>query len=166
MVNATKRATAVQAQVADPSRAQVFLDFFAHRNASDWSAAAALFTDDAYFVLNTSNNNVCTYRTPCFGRDSILQNLQAVDAIQTNRCTRVTSIEVMGDIVTGRFESRHDALRRKGIDRILFGFLAQVQDGQILSFYIRPDLADPQTALSQTGQIVGPPIPTPNPPCG
>lgn len=161
MVNQVKRV------LADPSRAQVILDFFVHRNASDWNAAAALFTDQAYFVLNTHNNNVCTYRTPCFGRDSILQNLQAVDAVQTNRCTTVTSIEVMGDIVTGRFESRHDALRRKGIERILFGFLAQVEDGRILSFYIRPDLADPQTALSQLRtETVGPPIPTPNPPCG
>ncbi|MHB8576453.1 MAG: hypothetical protein ACYDCQ_14110 [Dehalococcoidia bacterium] len=169
LLGVQKRSQSAHAQVADPSRAQVILDFFADRNAGDDNAAAALFADNAFFVINSIFGD-CSLHTPCYDRASILQDLQVVDTAQSNHCGTVTSIEVMGDIVTGRLEARNDPLRARGIERSVLGFMAEVQDGEMISFYLRPDLGDPQTALN-AAIIAGRaqaevPIPTPTPPCG
>ncbi len=134
----------------------------ADRDASHEDVAASLFTDDAYFALNNPVSG-CNYQTPCFGPAAILKGIQTIDTAQPNRCSKVFATQVTGDIVTGRIDVRHDGLRRRGIERIYLAFLAQVDNGKILSFYVRPDLSDRQTALNQASpnQPVGSPIPTP-----
>ena len=159
VVQSPAPASPAPTQHIDPS-AQLIMDFIADRDSNNEEAAAALFTDDAFFVLNNPVGD-CNYHTPCFGRAAILKGIQTIDSAQPNRCSKVFGTEVAGSIVIGRIDVRHDGLRRRGIERIYLSFLAQVKDGQILSFYVRPDLDDAQTALNQAtqGQPAGTPLP-------
>jgi ketosteroid isomerase-like protein len=169
VVQLRQHTNSAHAQVADPSRAQVILDWAAARNRSDNAATAALFADNTFYISAAPQS--CTTQTPCYDRASVLQSLpNLAAALAGNACLTVTTIQVSGSIVTGRFEARNDAQRARGVERSVVAFMAEVRDGQIIAFVHRYDSADPQTALSTaiaagTAQP-GTPIPTPNSLCG
>jgi len=164
-----QHARPARAQVADPSKAAVILNWYAARNHGDDDAAAALFADNAFFV-GAALTGFCSVQSPCYDRASELRNLQTVAAATPNLCFTVTDIAVHGNIVTGRLEGRSDTNRRIGIEHTVATFLAEVQDSKIIAFVQRSDSGDPFTALRDainagTAQA-GAPIPTPNPVCG
>ncbi len=140
------------------------------RNRGDLAAAAALLADNALFVASGASgpSSLCTPAAPCYDRASIMQYISS--EVTRRTCFRVTSIQAAGDLVTGRGEVRSDDLRSSGIERVVIGFLAEVQDGQMAAWFARSDLADPQTALSQAipagAAQPGTPISPPTAPCG
>jgi hypothetical protein len=163
------RTRPVQAQVADPDRAAVILNWYAARNQGDLNAAAAMFADNTFFV-SSALAGTCSLQAPCHDPASALPSLQASDAGNSHGCLTVTSIQVDGSIVTGRTEVRNDALRSRGVERSITAFMAEVRDGKIVSLFQRADQGDTLTALNGaiaagTAQA-GTPIPTPNSVCG
>ena len=169
VVQLRQHTSSAHAQVADPSRAQVILDWAAARNRGDNTATAALFAETTFYI--SAAPQACNTQTPCYNRAAVLQSLPDLAvALAGNACLTVTTIQVSGSIVTGRFEARNDTQRSRGVERSIVGFMAEVRDGQIIAFVHRFDTADPQTALSTaiaagTAQP-GAPIPTPNSLCG
>jgi len=109
------RTRPVQAQVADPGRAAVVLNWHALSNQGDDNAAAALFADNAFFV-RANPAGACSLQAPCYDRTSALQSLQASDT-GAHLCLTVTSLQVGGSIVTGRVQVKNDANRSNGIEQ-------------------------------------------------
>jgi len=112
VVQLRQHTSAAQAQVADPRRAQVILDWAAARNRNDNAATAALFADNTFYI--SAAPQACTTQTPCYDRASVLQSLPNLAvSLQGHACLKVTTIQVRGSIVTGRFEAQNDSIRRQ-----------------------------------------------------
>ena len=168
LLSSHARSQPVQAQAVESSRTAVILNWFAARNQGDDTAAAAMFADNIFFVSG-SPVGTCSTQSPCHDPAAALQSLLASDT-GAHYCVTVTSIQENGSIVTGRNEVRNDSTRSRGIERISAAFMAEVQDGKIVSLFQRVDRADAQTALSGaiaagTAQA-GTPIAMPDPVCG
>jgi hypothetical protein len=156
------------AQSVDANRAAVLLQRFDALNRGDVDAYMAA-VPMAPFAVGSGATGACSQATPCSDRDAIRAYVMPIMATP-HLCETVTSIGVNGSIVTGRIEVRSDTARARGIERTVSWFMADVRDGLIYSYFLRNDLADPQTALNAaitagTAQPA-PSMPTPDPPCG
>jgi hypothetical protein len=153
---------------AEPSKASVVQAWLDARNGGDEDAAAALLADDVFYIGNPAAP--CNPQGPCFDRASVQQSNSVVDARNANRCYTLAEFQVAGNIVTGSFDTRSDAIRGRGTERIIAAFMAEVVDGKIAKIVQFDDTGDAQTVLFRavaagTAQP-GVPLPTPDPPCG
>ncbi|MHB8576430.1 MAG: hypothetical protein ACYDCQ_13980, partial [Dehalococcoidia bacterium] len=152
---------------ANLDQVAVVLNFFDALNHGDADAAAASFADNG-FMVGAAPKGLCSLATPCYDNAAIHTNMNLLVKIP-NLCETVTSVQSVGGFVTGRVEVRQDGIRANGIERVVQSFLVQVQDGQILAYFGRNDLADPQTAaniaIAAGQQARGTALPTPNPSC-
>jgi hypothetical protein len=93
-----------------------------------------------------------------------------VDGRNANRCWAIAEVQIAGNIVTGRFDIRSDAIRARGIERTISAFMAEVVDGKIAKIVQFDDTGDAQTVLFRAvvaGTLQpGTPLPTPEPACG
>jgi hypothetical protein len=154
-------------QQVDLRRAAIVQQYFTALAAGDVDGALALFAPNAEFIGSRPTGN-CSAHSPCTELAGIRQQLDANLALG-HHCQVATSLEVVGSTVLGRTLLRNDAIRARGIERILQTFLAQVPEDQITALYLVQDLTDPQTvtdlAILAGTQAPAPPLPTPDPPC-
>ena len=156
------------ALAADPSKAAVVQAWLDARNRGDEDAAAGLLAEDVFYIGNP--NAPCNPQDPCQDRASVRQSNSVVDARNANRCYSLAEVQVAGNVVTGRFDNRSDAIRGRGIERIISAFMAEVVDGKIAKIVQFDDTGDAQTVLFRAvvagSAQPGAPLPTPDPPCG
>jgi ketosteroid isomerase-like protein len=161
-------ALSAPALATDPSKAAVVQAWLDARTRGDQDAAAALLADDVFYIGNPAAP--CNPQGPCYDRASVQQSNSAVDARNANRCYSLAEVQVAGNVVTGRFDNRSDAIRGRGIERIISAFMAEVVDGKIAKIVQFDDTGDAQTVLFRAvvagSAQPGAPLPTPDPPCG
>lgn len=165
LVGMQHRTLPVGAQQA--ARAAVLQQYFDAVNRGDASGATAVFADNAIFVA--AGGTLCTPQAPCTDAAGVLQRLQS--NVAGHACQTLDEVQVAGAIVSGRFESRNDAGRARGVGRVLESFIAQVSQDKITFLAVLFDTEDPQTALNLaigagTAQPTSPPIPNPATVCG
>lgn len=167
LVLAPRLATAQIPEQTDLERAGPVIRWAEAINRGDANAAAQPYAENAFFVGGAATG-LCSLETPCYGREAI-RSLQESLAGSPGFCLLITSIQVNGSLVTGRHELRTDSFRARGIERDSLGFLAQVLNGEIVSFFGRRDLGDLQTAMGdaiRAGTLPpGAPIDRPDPVC-
>jgi ketosteroid isomerase-like protein len=147
------------------NRAAVIQQYFDAVNRTDPEAALAMFAEDAVFIGSRANGS-CSQQTPCSGRATIGQQLEANARVRP--CFTLREIQVTGAIVTGRYEVRADPYPGLGIERIVNSFIAFVPQDTIGFLANVADVADPQTATYvavNAGQQAPTPLSTPRTPC-
>ncbi|MBI2320964.1 MAG: nuclear transport factor 2 family protein [Chloroflexi bacterium] len=107
------------------------------RNRDDAAAALESFTDDAVF-------EVATCRPACVGKEAIRRELEG--GVAVHRRQTISNLQVSGNTVTFRIESRTDNIRAAGLERIVASATAEFRDGKIAILRSVQDMSDPQTA--------------------
>jgi len=130
-------------------RVEALRQWFAARAQGNVDAAVAMLSDDVSFIEGT-----CLVRTPCRGTGAVrsLFARQAAD----HAADTLISARAFGSVVGGRIQSRSNALRAAGVERVMNVFIAQVPQGKISGYAVLPDLTDPQTVRAELGQNARP----------
>src|SRR5438874_5716249 len=134
-------ALSVSAQTDPVSTLQKFIDA---RNQSDEASAMALVADN----LNYVGGVTCLLENPCVGTQELRSDIQ-VFISDHSRSMLIGAPSVSGMTVTARAETTNDAVRASGLDRVVYDFTGDVQDGKLTNLHTVQDDRDPQTAAFQ-----------------
>ena len=98
--------------------------------------------------LNYVGGVTCLLENPCVGTQEIRSDIQ-VFISDHSRSVLIGSPSVSGMMVTARAETTNDAVRASGLDRVVYDFTGDVQDGKLTNLHTVQDDRDPQTAAFQ-----------------
>jgi ketosteroid isomerase-like protein len=128
------------AKAEQVDRASLIQRSFDALNGQDVDALLGMYADDALFV----GGPPCRPATPCLGKTAFRKAFETVAA--SHASLKIVNLQMRGSVVTGRFEFRADAIRAKGVERIINVFLAEVPRNLITVWVAVPDLVDLDTA--------------------
>jgi hypothetical protein len=106
--------------------------------------------DDRAWVID----GVCAVNRPCQGPAGARPLVQ--DQAAGHITDAVIHARAFGTVVVGRLERRSDALRAGGVERTVYGFIAQVPHDKIAGWAVLPDLSDARTAAAALGPGAAP----------
>ena len=141
------RGGARSARAQEVDRAAVVQQFIDARNAGDIDGAVATLTANPLYVGVAP----CSEATPCIGTDAVRRNLELLKGAHFT--VSVVTMEASGSAVTGRIESKSDAVHAAGVDRTVSSFIAQVPQDKIADWFQAPDFTDSQTAQFLRGSV-------------
>ena len=109
----------------------------------------ALVADDMSYV----GGSACPLANPCIGPQAIRAEVQLFIS-DHSQSILIGSPLISGTSVTARAETSNDAVRASGLDRVVYNYTVDVQDGKLTSLHGVQDASDPQTASFQAFQRV------------
>jgi hypothetical protein len=137
-------ALSASAQAEPMSTVKRFIDA---RNIGDEPSAMALAADEITYVEGAA----CPLANPCTGTQAARTGVRAFisDHAQSNV---IATPLISGTTVTLRVETSTDAVRAAGLDRLVYDYTVDVQDGKLVRLRGILDATDPQTAAFQAFQ--------------
>jgi hypothetical protein len=119
----------------------ILQQFIDARNQADELAAMALVADDVSYI----GGSVCPLANPCIGPKAIRAEVQLFIS-DHSQSIMIGSPLVSGTSVTARAETSNDAVRASGLERVVYDYTVDVQDGKLANLRGVEDASDPQTA--------------------
>jgi hypothetical protein len=132
---------------ADP--VSILQQFINARNQADEPGAMALVADDMSYV----GGSACPLANPCIGPQAIRAEVRLFIS-DHSQSILIGSPQISGTSVTARAETSNDAVRASGLDRVVYNYTVDVQDGKLTNLRDVQDASDPQTASFQAFQRV------------
>ncbi len=111
------------------------------RARGDLKAALAFWADDA--VLDGPGR--CS-KSPCVGKAAIRKQFEHADAKAKARTTLVATYP-SGNVVTTRYEVRHNSSRKAGVERLIGWSIYEVKGGKIVSQRTLRERTDPSLPI-------------------
>src|SRR6266568_5085116 len=118
-------ALGVSAQADPMPTVQQFIDA---RNNWDEPGAMALVADEINYV----EGSACPIANPCTGAQSLRTGVQAFISDHSHSAL-IPSPSISGTTVSVRIVTSNDAVRAVGLDRIVYDYVVDVQDGKLTS---------------------------------
>ena len=125
--------------VAQDDPVAIIQKTFDARARGDLKAALAFWADDA--VLDGPGR--CS-KSPCVGKAAIRKQFE-IAAKHGAKATLLATYP-SGNVVTTRYEVRHNAARKAGVERLIGWSIYEVKGGKIVSQRNLRERTDPQTA--------------------
>jgi hypothetical protein len=138
-----------EARVPQQGRTGIVRAWLAERARGNVETALAPLGDGTWFI-----DGACAVSTPCRGPAAVRPALERQGAERT--ADTIVYARAFGSIVAGRLERRSGALRTAGVERAVYGFIAQVPGDKILGWAVLPDLADAETVRAELGSAARP----------
>ena len=137
-------AAAAGAQAPLERREGIVRQWAAARGQGDVAAALDRLDTRAWLM----DGEPCSISRPCRGLPArVAVRAQAAGHVVDT----ITYAVTFGSVVVGRLERRTGALRAAGVDRAVYGFIAQIPQDRIAGWAVLPDLSDAKTVTAVRG---------------